>query len=69
MEQSDTFIKELCNELAQPVTTLTLALELIELGVAVPQDYVVMRAEVERLNQIVQTLRMTDSRDIAFLVA
>jgi hypothetical protein len=54
---SNEFLGQLCNELAQPVTTLTLGIHLIEEGTAQPEDLVMLRNEVARLALVVQHLR------------
>lgn len=57
------FIDQLCNELAQPVTTLTLGIHLIEEGNAQPEDLALLRDEVERLASMVQDLRALAGQD------
>ena len=69
MRNNNEFIKDLCNELAQPVTTLMLALELLERGPLEPQDLVVIKTEVQRLRTIVEDLRDNSTPGLTSLVA
>lgn len=57
MTASDKTISEICNDIAQPVTVLNLTLQLIDQGEAQPGDVALMRAELERLSQLVHQLR------------
>ncbi len=57
MKLTDEFIDKLCNELAQPVTVLTLTIQLIEEGAALPEDVALLKSEIERLALMVRDLR------------
>lgn len=51
-------LNEICNEMAQPLTTMTSLVELWERGLAESGDLELMKQELSRVNQALRELRL-----------
>jgi hypothetical protein len=51
------FLNAICNEMAQPLTTMTSLIELWERGLAEPDDLEMMKQELNRINTALKELR------------
>ena len=54
---SPNFLNAICNEMAQPLTTMNSLIELWKQGLAEPNDLTIMRQELTRINAVLKALK------------